>query len=256
MSIGKCAIAAILMDAETRAKTEGAEVSKDWFAWLWNSMRTNDINDLRRNNFNFITFNYDRLFEWKLRQQIENTFLSATPDQKHLAFETIQNRIVHVHGVLGVRNNPNFFYGFGETNFHGLGNGIQGEIQNKQKEFAACMLEYSKGINIVCENSEDNALVAKAKQMIKNQTKLIFLGFSYDKRNIVKIGLDTHTQTLQAAEAHGSEEDYELHPLIGTALGLEYEERSSVERLLNHTIKLDSNKMDSVRFCRSYVSVR
>jgi hypothetical protein len=255
LQVGKCAIAAIIMDAETKAIQLGAPVEKDWFAWLWNNLWTPNIEDLEKNKVSFITFNYDRLFEWKLAQQIKNTYLRATVQQHEKAFEALKSRIVHVHGELKDPTQPNIhLLRYGELSLGALSSG-DGAKQNYDRDYyARHMLVYSRAINIVCETPESDVLIEEAKKFLNNQSRLVFLGFSFDRRNVLKMGFDTFSRN-RGNFGRGRDADQRLdnYPIIGTGMGIMPGERFVIATMFNEVIELGGQEMDAVTFCRSHV---
>lgn len=255
LTAGKYAITAVIMNAESMGLSTGGYTEGDWFAWLWNNMRTQRIEQLSQNNVRFITFNYDRLFEWKLNQQIRNTYVQANGEEHKKAFDWLQSRIVHAHGALG--DASDLLKDYGQFPFHGVDNGIITERNRKKREYAEAMRKHSLSINIVCENPKDDTrLIKTSQEWLKEAGKVIFLGFSYDRRNLEKLNIK-HLSTIwpKAVGSSHSPEDFINDKVVGTAMGLGPAERRAIRSLSANTIALDSSNLDAFTFCRHFVEV-
>jgi hypothetical protein len=254
---GKLAISAVIMNAEATGLglSQGGYIEGDWFAWLWNNMRTTKIENLSENNVRFVTFNYDRLFEWKLNQQIRNTYLQASGEEHKAALDWAQSRIVHAHGALG--DADDLLKDYGQFGFARLGHGVPAERIRYKDLFAVILRDHARSINIVCENpSDDTKLIKTAQTWLKEAQKVVFLGFSYDKRNLEKLNIK-HLSSIWPKAVGGSlsPEDLINDKVVGTAMGLGPAERRAIRSLSANTIALDSSNLDALTFCRHFVEV-
>ena len=110
----------------------------------------------------FITFNYDRTIEKVLFHWIMSvTDLDATQAEK--AVQAIE--IIHPHGCLGQLNFQRY-----------TDDGYGSEVEDLNKA-ASQIRTYSE------ENSRNQEL-ARVEELCENAKRLIFLGFSYHKRNM------------------------------------------------------------------------
>jgi hypothetical protein len=257
LNAGKAAIAAVILHAEGVAARDGADVEQDWFAWLWNILWKTNFEDLENNDFQFVSFNYDRLFEWKLERQVRNTYLRIAADQCGKVLTKLRDRIVHVHGMLGEVYPPgNGGDGFGKVSLYGMQDGGSERIV-RLRQVAHSVERLIQGISIVSENPEDQKLVHKAKDKIQRENaRLIFLGFSFDSRNIVKLDLDNHSLTLRPRHFQVSpSQAMDSAVIIGSAKGIRRLERETIEQMFGNRITLDEQELDAVEFCRSNFKV-
>lgn len=257
---GKCAIAAVLMHDECQAVNGGADVNEDWFSWLWNNMWTPEIAGIADNQVQFITFNYDRLFEWKLERQVKNSYLRATPEEHEKAIKNLKKRIHHVHGVLNAdkeTGEPNLSR-FGNHDLRSLIAGSPTETASKRATFGNQVRLHARTINIVCENQGDDKVVNTAQSIIlrcirQKESRLVFLGFSFDERNIIKLNLDRFVLDLEDEKIVDLQDGLDRGKVIGSARGLLRGERTTVAEMLNKKIALGLDNTGAMDFCRSYL---
>jgi hypothetical protein len=215
---------------------------------------TPKIEDIEKNDVWFITFNYDRLLEWKLARQIKNTYLRAKPEQHEKALSFLLKRIVHVHGFLGNSNDQHQWESFGQDTLDTLFQGSLHPIEQRKADYAYRVKSLIGAINIVCENPEDKKLMENAKAIIhKKDARLVFLGFSFDKRNVLKFDLDAYLEPILFHGNKDMDRNVEASRIIGTAIGIKRGERSTIETMFKGKIALGSSEMDAVSFCRTYI---
>ena len=104
--IGKIAIALVIMRSEITGKFRNNPVNpdQDWCSYLFLEMAKtlpgeNDYGKLKENEIHFITFNYDRSFEYLLYDRFIHDF-TEIQDPEDSASTLIPFNIIHVYGVL------------------------------------------------------------------------------------------------------------------------------------------------------------
>lgn len=252
MSLGKCAIASIIWRAEHRSLRKSADDQNDWFKWLWNKMYTPKIKDLPKNTVSFVTFNYDRLLEHRLRESVQYTYRQCSEQQREKAFQAILDKIIHVHGVLHSGNREFTHYGrdtwVADSTLEGL------DLINKNEEIGARIAFLAKSINIVSENASDRRKVNRSRKLLAAAKKIIFLGFGYDERNVDRLGLKEIVASPSYPVANDNEHEMTAHPVVGSAYGLELQEQITIRNKFVGKIFLGENTLNAVSFCRKYVS--
>jgi len=250
----KCAIAMIVLNAEVYAKDQGAPVETDWFAALWNYIAKWKIESLQENDVYFVTFNYDRLLEYRLNLHIEHTYLGEDKKKKQEAFSYFEKRIAHVHGSLlsAPLDNLN---NFGEYSLKKMLSGEAKQIVDNRKRLAYLAHNCARSISIAHEGGQDETPeIKKAREWIKECERLVVLGFSYDERNVRKLGLDDYAKKIEPCAVYlPIEQKLDSYKIVGTAKGLERGPRSIVETMFGGNIILAPEEMDAVRFCMNSV---
>jgi hypothetical protein len=259
LKAGKSAIAAVILHAESVAKEKGADVRNDWHAWLWNNLWTPDLAEIENNQVWFITFNYDRLLEWKLARQVRNTYLRAQPAQHEKAINFLRSRIVHVHGALGYEANRDYWRNFGWAPIWSQNIIDRQQIEESKAIFSSRVQACASTIKIVSETPSDESLVENASNLIKTQivekaARIVFLGFSYDKRNVVKLNMDKHGSMGLSPTSDDRNTRVDESTIVGSAMGITRAERVIVEARFGRSIALGGPDTDAVAFCRSYLT--
>ena len=205
------------------------EPDTDWYKWFYNDItkeiiRSNDLEHLRENKLNVITFNYDRSFEEFLSQSL---IFSFAGDRKDVTNSLGWIKVIHTYGkILELQwENPE-----------------KGEKYQTNKILD--LTEKAKdNIQIIYE--ERKTQVEEIQSIISTAQRIFFLGFSYAKENLEAIGLINLINKQQY--------------IYGTALGFNDKEVLDIKNLLrrmnpalyDHHIKLD-NELDCVGLLREY----
>lgn len=144
---------------------------ESWYQYLWNLMQTDDVESFHNNRLSVVTFNYDRSFEFFLRQSLCNLY--KIDDQK--AANILTNvPVVHLHGQLG--NLP--------VNEKG------GRPYTNQLTPEA-IAESMDGIKIIHEASDfaNDPQFKRAYELFEDAQQIAFLGFGYHPTNVQRLKL-------------------------------------------------------------------
>lgn len=226
--LGKIAITMSLLKCEGQNKIADAvkDGSHDWFSTLFGRMTENirladEIASLPNHAPVFVTFNYDRLFEYMLWQALRNSFTSV-PEK---AIEEILGKIkiFHVYGQIGLLPWQGGQKGYGSDHTYP-------DVQ-----------QASRGIRIVDERT--NTSLDEAKSFIHGSEKVFFLGFSYASENISVLELPVYLNGVKE--------------VCGTGLGLLEKEMDSVRGKLHvprgKTPTLTIESIDCKTLLRKYL---
>jgi len=159
--IGAFAIAQALMPIEDE---NVLFPPKDWYPALFHEL---DFKDHAHTPsvIGVVTFNYDRSLEHYMRETINRSFEGAAKDKALEKLESVP--IIHVHGQVGPY--PDVPY---------LGNR---SVQDIKKG--------AEGISLIHDTSLDSAeSFEEARFRIKEATEVVFLGFGYDRRSLMRLG--------------------------------------------------------------------
>ena len=169
--IGKIAIFFIISLAEKHSTLpwEGSTYSPDWYKPLIRNMieslpEKNRLSHLLDNKISFITFNYDRLLEFMLFQNLKNIF--RTTDESYIIEQLINIPVVHIYGKIANlpwqdKQGLPYKYDFDFDNVYNF----------KHNIYTIGEKNYSENINY-------------AHELIKKAERLIFLGFGFSKDNL------------------------------------------------------------------------
>ncbi len=183
--LGKYLIARQIMSRETEEKFREAFMNgRHWYAELWKRMlpASRRLEDLKRNQVAFVTFNYDRSLEQSLMMGALNTFIGSAVEQCARALATIP--VIHVHGQLGRLpwQEPNI------SGFEHLKDllGREYEPQPAPELVRQC----SEGIKLIAETNGDTFEYRWAKDKLKEADRVHFLGFGYHEENLKRLKID------------------------------------------------------------------
>lgn len=175
VDIGLSAIVFELLEAEKKNLRNEVPTDEDIFKLFQNQIEEEYFSDLT-----VLTFNYDRLFEWKFLKRL--TTLSG--GNRNMALERFSKlKIEHIHGRL-ITLYPE------ETQTQGDNNVPYGSIGSNEdvKIFRRVASEDAiKRLKTVFTNTESPN--SNAVSAIKNAKRIFFLGFSFDDRNMKKLGI-------------------------------------------------------------------
>jgi hypothetical protein len=180
--IGKMAIAISICrhEGESRflEKMDVQDFKEDWYRLLFNIMTSSlkapgDFARFRENKIAFITFNYDRSFEYFLYTSFCNTFSESRPEFDFKMEECIPFPIIHVYGQIGKLP---IFYEKCEPYYRLWGN-IDIEMIGK----------ISKGVRVIGERAQED-IKEKVRGLLENYRRIFFLGFGYAEENLEAIG--------------------------------------------------------------------
>ncbi len=162
-------------ERNSRFNYDSDENEGDWYSHLIDNMmkdlgEKNPIDNIGKNNIEFITFNYDRSLEYYLFNGLNSSFEQAT--YENIKEQLNKIKIDHVYGKLGElpelqnnQNNLSLSYGddISYSDIHNYMPNIKIiEVLDKQKNF---------------------------KKIIEDHKRIFILGFGFEETNIKNIGL-------------------------------------------------------------------
>jgi len=167
MRIGKIAITLKLSQYEDEKKLfETDDKWNNWYEYLWNRLDA-PFEDFDKHKLSIITFNYDRSFEHYMITTMRNLY-----DKNENECEAKLNKIpiIHVHGKLGSlwRQEKN-------------GRIYEPGINYDHVE------SISEQIKVISEKIDTSEEFDRAQEIISAASKIYFLGFGYDNRNLQRL---------------------------------------------------------------------
>lgn len=193
--IGKIAIILCILQCEKtgnfREKIDEKYREQDWYTLLFSRMldgltEPNDYDKFRENKVSFITFNYDRSFEYFLYESLINSFWDTIGKFEPLIESYIPFPVIHVYGEVDKIS-------------------WKGGYKYKKNDFTFEEIEkLSKNIRVIGERR--NGLDAEINKLIADHNKIMFLGFGYAQENLDALGLPKGILT-----------DYKIY---GTTMGM------------------------------------
>lgn len=161
LELGKAAIAATLLPLEDPIAllSEPKPDERKWYQKLYNSLGRS-LDEIRNNKLIILTFSYDRSLETYLLEAVRNDFGISTDETLNVLGHL---PILHLYGSLGT------------DDFDGL-------ITEGRIERAA------NSIRVISDDiPRDDSTFQQAWRHIQQATKICFLGFGYDERNINRL---------------------------------------------------------------------
>ena len=169
--IGRLCIAGVLMPHESRAKPqmfEAGQVDRHWYRKLWHCLSAS-FEEFQENKLSLVTFNYDRSLEHYLFTALKSRF-NRTDLQ---CAEKLAGKVIHVYGQLGYLpwqdGEANRAVPFGDTS------------PNKIKRAA-------EGIQIMHTAEDTSPEFERARKVIADAKRVLFLGFGFHDTNIRRLG--------------------------------------------------------------------
>lgn len=232
-SIGKIAILLCLLEAEKKNLKNGIGLERpDWLEFLFNKMTNTFIEPdhykFINNRVKFITFNYDRFLESFLIQSIENSFKESLPHSvkiiKGIPIEHVYGKIGLLPWESSVSNDTNVLSYGRDCYFEHIGNLID-------------------NLKLI----QDRKIMGNdhLKEMVRNASRIFFLGFAYAPENLEILGLPQNLNDLQK--------------IFGTAYNQTPNEIKNFKSLLNNDpAKRDKENIiiencDSLMLLRNYL---
>lgn len=185
-AIGKLSIACVIAAHESALKILNATPNSnidDWYRYLWQdclNANCRSLDDVKAKKLQIISFNYDRSLEYFLGRRLAATYFAdpgTVLDSDSYAawcrsgFSTVENdfEITHPYGTLG----PLSTVPYGDAS----------NSRNYGPQMAA-------NIKVIGEERCYDDGFAKAKDWLSSAQRVVFLGFSYDRVNMERLGLD------------------------------------------------------------------
>lgn len=172
MDIGKSAIIFRILEAEKNSKfrTDMVKKEHDWYSIIKKKLidgitKKEDYNLISENKVTFITFNYDRSFEYFLQDSFLHSFHKIPEDKINEQLKKI--KIYHLFGQIGGLEwqDMDLIYKYG-TN-----------------PYRVDVTKLAKKIDIIYEK-EDSPLLQEARDKISKAQKIFFLGFGFLNENL------------------------------------------------------------------------
>jgi len=169
MELGKFATAAVLIPYEREDKLFGYD--NNWLRYLYNRLNTS-FEDFGSHQLSIITFNYDRTVEHFFFTSLQNSY-AKNVEECYRIMKRIP--IIHLHGTLAPLP---WQTSVGSRPFD----------SNCTKSDIATAASY---IKIIHENITDgrDKDFQRAKDLMKEAERILFLGFGYNKTNMDRLGL-------------------------------------------------------------------
>lgn len=171
LSIGKAIMSYFLIKCEIEGSLYNSRNDQNWYKYLYNIMRSVDIDKFIENKISFITYNYDRSLEYSLFNALKSGWSDITDKKAATALENIP--IIHIHGKLGELKD-----------LHPHGRPYNNKITSGTLKIAM------GGISIVHEDVDP--AFSKAHKLLMLAEHVIFLGFGYNPKNIERLQLTKH----------------------------------------------------------------
>lgn len=206
MRLGKVLMAHLLLKAEREALKHTRDTSHDWMPLLFKEMTraAPTLDQFVKNSVAFVTFNYDRLLEYKLMRGMAEKYGRPLPV---CADALKQIPIVHVHGYLGdlPEFQPEYDVPFG---------GVNGAVGTAANTFRLrCTSIASEKIIVIHEGHADTPEFKRAVSVLREAHQIVFLGFGYNETNLLRLNPRAWPSTEVFGTAYGtteSERRYEV----------------------------------------------
>ena len=209
--IGKRAIAAIILRAESLHQILHVEHEDHWYRYLLNRLYNLSAPEDDANPLSIITFNYDRSLEHYLFQAIQAVFRIDSPSA---AKKSREIPIVHVYGSLGSPI-PH------DSNFLPYGSAVSIDTVAKG----------AKSIVVIPEGRDDSEGLVIAREMLSSADQIAFLGFGFDQLNMSRLNSAETCKDMQQRQ-NGST----LRTVSATCLGLTKAEAMNAHAKLGQII--------------------
>jgi len=197
--VGKIAIARSLLPREDDGKFRG---TKDWYELLIHSWCNEPV------KLGVITFNYDRSFEHRFWSALVARFCESDAKDHMVIPETQTIVVKHVHGQ------------FGELPWQACdGRGVPYGIAPNE-DLGRKVMQAANQLRLMFE-PPSRAASAAAGHILVRASRVFFLGFGYDQRNLARIIPTWEQETLQRDAT-----------IAGTAYGLTCKEAQRAELVL------------------------
>jgi hypothetical protein len=233
---GTKAIVIDILQKEVAAIKKGmGTLQGDWYEYLFSKMIAGfDTFDAVKNGFHsnisIITFNYDRSLEHYLFTNMYNIFKSNGVSEFEIASVIESIPIVHVYGKVG--------YLPWETKKENDQTIKFGNPDDDQYAVAETIMNM---IKLIYAERKDEEPINKAKDLISNADRILFLGFGYDEQNLQILGFP---QIRRKKE------------VFGTALGYTENECIHIENLLRIRNPSIPDQIKKIKNCDSLTLLR
>lgn len=194
---GKILIMAFIRDYEKHSKFNEhiKNPNQDWYRVFWNKINSGveKFEDLSFDNFQIISFNYDRSFEYYLYQSVRNLFPKSIIQDKLVIALMKTLKVIHVFGRVESMIWENG-ESFDEDNVLRYYNNLHFDYNE--------LLARRETINIINEVKKDTS---EYKEIIESSKEVFFLGFGFLEENMKLLGapfkqqIGNHTKFIATA---------------------------------------------------------
>ena len=205
--IGKAAIAAILLEAESQNDLFSHESKDNWYRYLLNRLSSETWNELDFSQLKIVTFNYDRSLEFYLKGSLQHAYGKTIEEVEE---KLSQLEIIHVYGSLGSAFKT-------DQDFLTYGAKLESEI----------VLKSSKNLRVIPEGRDSDPVLNQARELLTQADAIAFLGFGFDSINIKR--LDAEKTCCRQISLNGNR--FERY-IAATTMGLKASEILKIANLL------------------------
>lgn len=170
--LGRMHLSHAILQRQSEAFSQG-RILKSWYRWMYANLfeSTRDLSDIE---CSFISFNYDTCFE-SLLAIMHST--SHGIDLKTSINATRNLSIHHVYGSLDVYP----------------------VVDNRSRQCvmpdtSMAIANLAKGIRLIGDRESPEEQLSTIRSVIRAAEVIVFLGFSFDPRNLARIGFDQHDE--------------------------------------------------------------
>jgi hypothetical protein len=174
-TVGKAAIADVLVRAEKQKYLDLVKIEDDWYRYLLHYLTSRSMNDYmdQAAKLAVITFNFDRSFERVLHTTLKHRFHVT----KEKALEL--TKLIEVHHVHGCLGEPSWLYpDHPEANPYGI---------TKPDELTLAVKKAVAKIKIV-DDEIPRDVIERLQIPLRAAQFVYFIGFGFDERNIARLG--------------------------------------------------------------------
>jgi hypothetical protein len=191
----KTIIIDILLKENTALYPGIDEIKGDWVCYLFTKMLAgldsmSDIKEYFHSNISIITFNYDRMFENYLFNNLYK-ILKTNQISKAEVSKIIESiPIIHVYGKIGYLE---WETSREESKVFSYGN-VDDELYKKSSNVADM-------IQLIYDERKDNDSIKRAKELLIKSNRILFMGFGYYELNLRILGIP---ETLKDKKVFGT----------------------------------------------------
>lgn len=174
-NVGKRYIAREIAAMERYSKEHPPSIEEDWIALLFQEMtRGSALEDLTANPVAFVTFNYDRLLEYRLCQGLISRYGNRFSDDH--CYQVLRRvPIVHLHGDIG------------ELGDGGTGDFLPFGYEMDPERNSSALGIGQKRIRIVHEGNIDTPEFKRAHELLAIAEQVVFIGFGFGEENLARL---------------------------------------------------------------------
>lgn len=191
VEVGKHFMAAQLLKQEyleINGNLKDRNKETDWFRYLFSRMveRTTTLEEFcHKNSVTFVTYNYDRLVEYKLINGLQAYYNRPIKECVN-ALERI--KVIHLHGSLGPLYGGQFNVPYGC---------MSGDNQSFEQLKCEYLPHAALGIQIVSQANPTTSEFAAARDALAKAERVIFLGFAFGQQNVDRLGFNNINPNAQ-----------------------------------------------------------